>query len=769
MSQTEPLQKYLSPTEIERLNQFIAGELAGKDLPLPQDDDIQQCLAVLQGSAKVRSHDTDRIQSESSATVRFSSPQFVGSGGFGVVFLVHDNVLGIEVAIKMLRPSRNSPVVQQRFLEEARITASLHHPGIIRLFDSGLIDDIPYITSAIADEGSLRELIDKNPNGLAEATACRIMADVADAVAYAHSKLTFHRDIKPGNILLTKGTESNQLKPIVSDFGLAKRWDKTEAGLTLEGDILGTTRYMSPEQARGDLDEYSVVSEVFTLGIILYELLSGKLPFEGSTNTEIRRSITSGRPIPLTKGVTGLSADVRAIVHKCLERNAEDRYESVIALAKDLRSLLAGQPVSASRPSIVRILKWKAKEHPWVAAGFGLTVITMSFAACGIAYAGWAQSQSLQREYQTKIAYVVLLGQFVDDVVSGEKNQQVAILESLGVFEKNLKDDLRTSPTNESLIHLLSLVHNYQAITHLRSGDALTSFNCRVKSVILLRELKQRDSNNAKYRFQYLNGLAQSAELVKLDALDSYAEALYQVIECTDRDSFAIQLLSEIDVFERDFDKPQYISAANDFRLLAARILHSNFPKVADEAIEKAITSSQWLMSKHPDDMTYISPALNAYTLIADRAHQSQEMEVALEAISNRTELIEQHMRKHQEKQSVLTCIVTHENSSCSLLFELGRYPEALAESKKCLNDLEGLPEIDGNSAFWRSTKFQSLFIQYSCLENLNTGDEIEIVRQRLFESAKRVGEQSFSRQLCQAFLKPYKVPLEIAELIDPK
>ncbi len=364
MADTFPSTPRLSTTEIERLNQLIDLELAEANSPSIQDNDVQLCVNALNRPCSLSSSLIGGAESVRVASSRFSEPRLVGSGAFGVVFFVKDNTLGLDVAIKLLRPSRNSPVVQQRFLEEAKITASLHHEGIVRLFDSGLIENLPYITSAIARRGSLTDLIAANPSGIAPTLAAQIMAQVAEAVAYAHSKLTYHRDLKPGNILIDADSEESELKPIVTDFGLAKRWDQTDAALTVDGDILGTTRYMSPEQASGNLDEYSVVSEVFALGIILYELLTGRVPFEAYSNTEVRKAIVHAPPISLTKRNPKVPRDLASIVHNCLQKSTEHRYESVAALAKDLKRFLAGEPVEASRPSLMRLIQWKSYTAP---------------------------------------------------------------------------------------------------------------------------------------------------------------------------------------------------------------------------------------------------------------------------------------------------------------------------------------------------------------------------------------------------------------------
>lgn len=667
-----------SPTDVARLNNLM--DAGSTELERLADNDVQLCLAALLGSNQVSSTAESSAANTQSANSRFANPRFVGSGSFGIVFLVLDHSLGMDVAIKLLRPSRNSPIAKQRFLEEARITAHLTHPGIIRLFDSGTIGQIPYITSTIVAGGSLADWIAKHPQGMPPETACRMLMAIAEAVAFAHSKLTFHRDIKPSNILI-----SDDGQPVLTDFGLAKRWDKTEAALTLEGDILGTARYMSPEQASGALEDYSVVSEVFTLGIILQELLTGQCPFEGKNSTEIRKSIISERPISLKQHRPVIATDLVAIVTKCLEKAPEHRYDSVGSLVKDLQRHLSGQPVEASSPSLVRVLLWKARSHPIVSSLSMIAFVTVLGSITAVGYSWWNQVQIAKHERQTKIEYVSLFGKLIDDVVSGEKNQQEAILESLQGFQVAIENDLLDLPSDQDLRHLLSLVFHYQSVTYSRLGKTIETTQSRIESVGLLQKLRFEFPNNSKYRFQYLYGMVFLCETIDNSELATLLPRLEKQTGFRNGLEIADAAIPEMDLLNKDFSKPTYDDAVNQFRLTVAKIWETKNPDKARELILRAINDSTSLADRHPETLTCINPAIRGYWQLAGFAHKVDDSMQALAYSQEATQCFDAYLGNHMDKVWVQSMFIEKQFWHVDTLFLYGKYDKAIELSQKCL------------------------------------------------------------------------------------
>ena len=762
MAKTLPNTTTLSPTEIVRLNHLIDLELAGEDSTSLQASDVHLCLSALNKSSSVSS---GLIGGGESVTGRFTEPRFVGCGAFGVVFLVKDNTLGLDVAIKFLRPSRNSPVVQQRFLEEAKIAASLHHVGIVRLFDSGLIENLPYITSAIARRGSLTDLIAANPSGIPATQVAQIMTQVADAVAYAHSKLTYHRDLKPGNILLDADKAENDLKPIVTDFGLAKRWDQTDT-LTLEGDILGTAQYMSPEQASGNLDEYSVASEVFALGIILYEMLTGRTPFQGSNKTEVRKAIVQSQPVALIKRNPNVQRELASIVHKCLQKPIEHRYESVAALAKDLKRFLAGEPVEASKPSLIRLIQWKCSQHPWVSSALVTATLAILLSIAGISWSWWKQNQSAKRESQTKIAYIILLGELVDDVVAGEKDEQQAILESLAGFEQNLKKDRQANPNDMTLQHLLSLVYHYKSITLRRVGRISDAAEARVCSIELLRDLRTRFPSREMFRFQCLNGMATFAEYVYQPEISSRIAMYLNRLGCQDADDFINDVLAECDALQAASSNLSYIDACHHFRYLTASVLLSTDPPRAQNELGKVISDAKTLAEKHPDTPTYVKPALHALAVLTSVCSVRHDYQAASEFSARSSLLFETYLKQHFDKPWVQAFFLETSRTRLNLLFQQRQFAEAVSLADQCLNVLPNVSE-SAQQILSRTSRFHVCAVKYLALLELDSDQNLQTALEELRQATIAACEVERSKTECLNLCMSFTLPTSITGILN--
>jgi tetratricopeptide (TPR) repeat protein len=325
---------------------------------------------------------------------RYRLDTLLGRGSFGSVWRAWDVELGRAVALKLPHAGRFADTAEEeRFLREARSTARLQHPGIVAVHDVGRDGDAVYMVSELVRGVSLEAwLKDGRP---AFTQAAELIASVAEALHYAHQQGVVHRDVKPSNILLEVGEQpGTALCPRVMDFGLAKR-EAGEALLTREGQLLGTPAYMSPEQIR-DPRTVDGRSDVYSLGVVLYELLSGTLPFDGVTRMVLHQVLTE-EPRPLRRLNDRVPRDLETITLTCLDKDPGRRYPTAQALADDLRRFRAGEPIRARpTPWWERVLKW-ARRRPAVAALIGVNVLAVISLLAGSLWYN-AQLQAALRE-----------------------------------------------------------------------------------------------------------------------------------------------------------------------------------------------------------------------------------------------------------------------------------------------------------------------------------------------------------------------------------
>ncbi len=363
----------------------------------------------------------------------FSILRKIGEGGMGEVFECRDDRLDRRVAVKRIRSVMLCPRLLEKLETEARIHGRLEHPGIVALHDFGVEDGLPYLVMELVEGGSLKDALRlRRPT---PKQAAVIVKQIAEAVQAAHTLGILHRDIKPGNILLKFAPESEaathsgpmSASPYdglvkVSDFGLAKSMDVV-SGETGSMTFTGTPAYMAPEQLTLSLHQVGPPTDVYGMGVILYEMLCGRVPFESESLDEIAESIRSQPPISPRDLMPGIPVDLETIALKCLEKDSALRYASAADLAADLGRFLENKPIQA-RPigTFGKLIRW-TRRNPREALALGVAAASI----LAIGFGGFVTAR-----IQT-------------DLRRESENQRRIADERLGVLQKKYFDELEVA------------------------------------------------------------------------------------------------------------------------------------------------------------------------------------------------------------------------------------------------------------------------------------------------------------------------------------
>jgi WD40 repeat protein/serine/threonine protein kinase len=383
--------------------------------PLPFDSQAGHLLLCHQCGSSFRVEDVDPVTTlpERHQLGRFQLLERVGRGTFGTVWRARDTHLDRIVALKIPHASLlSSPAYRERFEREARAAAQLRHPGIVRLYEVVQINDSPVFVSEFINGVSLGDMI--AVKSLTFPEAARLVADIADALDYAHSRGLVHRDIKPGNIMVeteaqdqTEATRgegrgtwegkkadgegkgntahhvsatrsplpATRLRPVIVDFGLALRAE-VEIVMTIDGQIIGTPAYMSPEQAKAEARAIDGRSDIYSLGVVLYQLLCGELPFRGS-KAMIVHQLLYEEPRPPRSVNDKIPRDLETVCLRAMAKSPSRRFQRARDLADELRRYLAGEPIrSRSVGRTERAWRW-CRRNPLIAWSAVIAAVTL--------------------------------------------------------------------------------------------------------------------------------------------------------------------------------------------------------------------------------------------------------------------------------------------------------------------------------------------------------------------------------------------------------
>ncbi|RNC81665.1 MAG: serine/threonine protein kinase [Phycisphaera sp.] len=390
----------------------------------------------------------------------------LGQGGMGVVYEARQRSPERTVALKLLKPGLASPELIRRFEFETKALGRLQHPGIAHIYEAGVSESVmgprPYFAMELVEGISLSEWVRKEQPDVRQ--TLELVAKICDAVQHAHSKGVVHRDLKPTNILVTSDGV-----PKVLDFGVARTVEDesqdAESIYTRPGQLMGTMPYMSPEQIGSDPDGVDTRSDVYSLGVILYELLSGELPskVEGLGLVDAAREIQDKQAAKLSTYNTRYRGDIETIVSTALAKDKQDRYQTIAALADDIRRYLANETISARPPSAVYQLSRFAKRNKLLVGVSCALVVAMIAAVIGTSYGivianeqtNLAEDSLEEAQRQQKISESVTSffnNDVLASVVPSAQGHKVTVIEALDRAAESLGERFLDEPATKAAI-----------------------------------------------------------------------------------------------------------------------------------------------------------------------------------------------------------------------------------------------------------------------------------------------------------------------------
>lgn len=420
---------------------------------IPSGDDLpetQQDTSTLHAGSPIRGPLADRIG-------RYRIVRLIGQGGMGAVYEAMQDKPERRVALKVIKSGVASEEALRRFEQETHLLGKLHHPGIAQIYEAGTADSghgpQPYFAMELIQGLMLREYCDRS--GLTARQKLEITARICDAVHHAHQKGIIHRDLKPGNILVD---ESGQ--PKILDFGVARATDSDRQATmrTDVGQIVGTLPYMSPEQVSADPSDLDTRSDVYALGVILYELLTGKLPYDvhRRTITDALRAICEEEPAPLRTVDRAFRGDVETMVSKALAKERDRRYVSAAELAADIRRHLEDEPIQARPASASYQLSKFARRNKALVGGTAAVFVVL---AGGVLAASWQATRARREAHKAEA-----VNAFVQDMLGAanprslsleapDRGRTITVLQALGAAVTKLDaGELGAEPLVEAAV-----------------------------------------------------------------------------------------------------------------------------------------------------------------------------------------------------------------------------------------------------------------------------------------------------------------------------
>jgi len=527
---------------------------------------------------------------------RFRVLSVLGQGAFGTVFRAVDTDNGNEVALKVPHlVTLVSPDLRERFFREARAAAALEHRGIVRLLEVGEEGLVCYIVSEYVSGTTLAAWLSRcyeKQERIPCETAAQLVVSLAAAMQYAHDEGVFHYDLKPANVLLRDGRTTD---PVVTDFSLARLVGEGTK-LTLTGQVLGTPAYMAPEQAFGPRRQLGPGPDVYGLGAILYEMLTGRPPFQAGTPLEIMLQKRNAEPISPRALVPQVPRALETVCIKCLEVQPEKRYASAGALAADLERWLRGEPVQARPVGLLRRGRRWCRRRPLIAGLVAALALALLGVFTGILFQ-WRRTETARRDAEAAHRAAETSARESQEALNEltkvtratpfflDFSQGISRIEPLQKAENHLRHELEQNPQRQELWADWIGIQGKLADAYGWNGQLREAERCLLDATKLCEPLALRDPHNRLYRKwlailkQKYAGVLVSAKVEQYqEHLEAFWEACGLWQELLREDPGNIEFL---DLFEHCQVNEMQLPDDLTFRIAAKPILQRDLPVLA--------------------------------------------------------------------------------------------------------------------------------------------------------------------------------------------
>jgi len=683
------------PTPEDYLRRFpdaptIVGEVFAQDASTADStlDQLARTVAPGDDTATLAPHAENPLPAAADSRIGdYELQHEIARGGMGVVYKARQTSLNRSVALKMILSGQLASEDDiKRFRMEAGAAAQLDHPGIVPIYEIGEHQGQPYFSMGLVEGESLAARIADGP--LAPHEAAKLVSSIAAAVDYAHQRGVIHRDLKPGNVLIDQHNT-----PKVTDFGLAKRVD-ADSNLTGTGDILGTPSYMPPEQAGGELEKIGPASDIYSLGAILYCLLTARPPFQAARPLDTVLQVIAQDPVPPTQLNPTVDKDLETICLKCLEKPLERRYTSAAALKADLDRFLNNEPIHARRiSSAAKLWRW-CRRKPLVASLVAAVVISVIFGVGFTTYfAMEARLRAQQAEETTTIA-ISTLETMVNDVqerlrpIPAAQEVRRELLRSSLAELQRVSADFRAQRRvdRNTAKALLDLANLFDELGDEEGLDATKSAESNYRAAAdIYRELNESEPSDQDVLQEYSITLTELGTFY-LD-VGNTQKAEHPLFEALEKGRDATAELPHETRYWLDFG--WILANCGDWYAMRSKF------REAQPYFDEAIQIARRMMAIHPGDRIY-EERLAAYLEKAgDAYHDMRQNDAALERFQKTLELRQKLYEQIPESPIILDSLsFTYERLGNHWL-QVGKPGQALAMYRKMLEFNEHAVEAD--------------------------------------------------------------------------